>query len=69
MAPLKIATLLLTITSHLVTAAWIPRPLDETNVLTRREEVAAEYDYIIVGGGTSGLTVGDRLSENGKCAS
>ncbi|KAM7198716.1 hypothetical protein V8F20_006031 [Naviculisporaceae sp. PSN 640] len=24
------------------------------------------YDYVIVGGGTSGLTVGDRLSEDGK---
>lgn len=28
-----------------------------------------EYDYVIVGGGTSGLTVGDRLSEDGKCTS
>ena len=26
----------------------------------------AEYDYIIVGGGTSGLTVANRLTENGK---
>lgn len=69
MAPLGIATLLLIGTTQLVSAVWIPRPLDETNILTRREEVAAEYDYIIVGGGTSGLTVGDRLSENGKCAS
>jgi ribulose 1,5-bisphosphate synthetase/thiazole synthase len=24
------------------------------------------YDYIIVGGGTSGLTVANRLTENGK---
>lgn len=67
MAPLKAATLLLAATSQLVSCSWIPRPLDETNILTRREEVAAEYDYVIVGGGTSGLTVGDRLSENGKC--
>ncbi|KAF2471433.1 alcohol oxidase [Lindgomyces ingoldianus] len=28
--------------------------------------LATEYDYIIIGGGTSGLTVGDRLTEGGK---
>jgi heterodisulfide reductase subunit A-like polyferredoxin len=26
----------------------------------------ATYDYVIVGGGTSGLTVANRLTENGK---
>lgn len=25
------------------------------------------YDFVIIGGGTSGLTVGDRLSESGTC--
>jgi len=29
-------------------------------------DVAQEYDYIIIGGGTAGLTVADRLSEDGK---
>lgn len=36
--------------------------------IVSRQEVQEEYDYVIVGGGTSGLTVGDRLTENGKCA-
>ncbi|KAK3372256.1 GMC oxidoreductase-like protein [Podospora didyma] len=35
-------------------------------ILTRGADVDAEYDYIIVGGGTAGLTVADRLTENGR---
>ena len=35
--------------------------------IVSRQEIQDEYDYIIVGGGTSGLTVGDRLTENGEC--
>jgi hypothetical protein len=30
------------------------------------DDVRAEYDYVIVGGGTSGLTVADRLTEDDK---
>ena len=37
--------------------------------IVSRQDVQEEYDYVIVGGGTSGLTVGDRLTENGKCQS
>lgn len=32
--------------------------------LTTLSQVAGSYDYVIVGGGTSGLTVADRLTED-----
>jgi hypothetical protein len=34
-------------------------------VITRAEDLNDTYDYVIVGGGTSGLTVADRLTEDG----
>ncbi|KAF2113915.1 hypothetical protein BDV96DRAFT_547912 [Lophiotrema nucula] len=34
--------------------------------IIQRDQLKKEYDYVIAGGGTSGLTVGDRLSEDGK---
>lgn len=33
----------------------------------RAEQIQSEYDYVIVGAGTAGLTVGDRLTEDGRC--
>ena len=36
-------------------------------ILTRADEIKDEYDFVIAGGGTAGLTVGDRLSADGKC--
>lgn len=41
-------------------------PLASGSFIHIREEsqLHASYDYIIVGGGTSGLTVGNRLSED-----
>ncbi|KAH6718624.1 hypothetical protein BKA61DRAFT_712358 [Leptodontidium sp. MPI-SDFR-AT-0119] len=35
-------------------------------LVNRADQVEDVYDYVIVGGGTAGLTVGDRLSESGR---
>ncbi|KAK3984280.1 pyranose dehydrogenase [Cladorrhinum sp. PSN332] len=46
----------------LLSAVTVAHP----TILERADDLKAEYDYIIVGGGTSGLTVADRLTENGR---
>lgn len=45
--------------------AW-PQPSTKARILERQIDVGEEYDYVIVGGGTAGLTVGDRLTEDGQ---
>jgi len=43
------------------------RPAGVSNILARADNIKAEYDYVVVGGGTAGLTVADRLTESGRC--
>lgn len=39
----------------------------EHATLKNRQEIQDMYDYVIVGAGTAGLTLADRLTESGKC--
>lgn len=50
-------------------AATLYVPTIHTRPLDGPEALSESYDYVIIGGGTAGLTVGDRLSEDGKSKS
>ena len=60
----QVAALLACLSCQCVVATPLRAGL--ATILRRQADIKAEYDYVIVGGGTAGLTVGDRLSESGK---
>lgn len=54
-----------TAVSNALTVAY-PRGVERSKVLASARDVGDSYDYVVVGGGTAGLTVADRLTEDGK---
>ena len=50
--------------SGLGQAAFLSRP--RAFIHSGADSLLESYDYVIIGGGTSGLTVADRLTEDGK---
>ncbi|KAH7360400.1 GMC oxidoreductase-like protein [Rhexocercosporidium sp. MPI-PUGE-AT-0058] len=52
--------------SRIQVANALPNSVHQAQHFARSNELRHSYDYIVVGGGTSGLTVADRLTESGK---
>lgn len=65
---LSVAQLLLS-TALIQVANCYPRLAARTTVFSNSTELKTEYDYVIIGGGTSGLTVANRLTEDDKSES
>lgn len=42
-----------------------PRGAHRSRIISSASDVDETYDYVVIGGGTAGLTVADRLSEDG----
>jgi hypothetical protein len=56
--------LVLSIISLLGSLALCWDTAEDVRVIERNADILDSYDFLIIGGGTSGLTVADRLTEN-----
>ncbi|KAK3899956.1 pyranose dehydrogenase [Staphylotrichum tortipilum] len=63
---LSVAAVLLQLLGAVDASSAAARSVRPSTLLERAGDLLPEYDYIVVGGGTSGLTVADRLSESGQ---